>query len=161
PDMAAWLAESGVDVALAEYRGYGECTGVPCLTKVLDDAATLMDALGAAPSEVIVFGRSLGSLAAIELGARHPDLGGVSLDSSMADMEERVRMRVTPGEIDTDEAGLLAALAARFDHRAKLAAARAPLLVIHAANDSMVDASHARRNAEWGRGELVLLPNGD
>lgn len=164
PELADALLDLGVNVLFAEYRGYGASTGQPTLGAILDDAEAVLAASGCRPARVVAFGRSLGSFCAIELAARHPDLGGVILDSSIADPLERILLRVSPGELGATRAELEADVFARLDHRRKLASYPGPLLVLHAAHDSMVPASHAERNAQWGGGtekRLVLLPHGD
>ena len=51
---------------------------------------------------------------------------------------------------------------ARLDPEAKLRAYTGPVLVLHAKDDTMVDASHATRNASYARrATLHLLPEGD
>ena len=49
-----------------------------------------------------------------------------------------------------------------FNHRAKLASYRGPLLVLHADQDDLLDAAHARRLCSWGGGvdkRLMLFPS--
>jgi alpha-beta hydrolase superfamily lysophospholipase len=154
------LAGLGVGACFAEYRGYGGSTGTPSLTSLLDDAHAVADALGVPDRRLVAFGRSLGSLPAIELAARRP-LAGLILESGIADPLERILLRVTPEELGGTHALLAAEASARLDHRRKLEAFAGPLLVLHAARDSLVDRSHAERTAAWGRGQLVMFPRGD
>jgi pimeloyl-ACP methyl ester carboxylesterase len=164
PDYPTELDALGVNTFLAEYRGYGGSTGVPSLTTLLGDSERVFAALGLPEERVVVYGRSLGSFAAIELASRHPGLAGVILESGIADPLERLLIRVTPEELGCTEAALTAAAAERLDHRRKLGAYKGRLLVMHAAGDSMVDSSHAQRNHEWGGGtdkRLLLFPRGD
>jgi len=166
PDMAEEFAKLGVNVLFAEYRGYGASTGAPALGAMLDDAAAVLTASGEAPANVVLFGRSIGSLFAIELAARVPNVRGLILESGIADPLERTLFRVSPEELGVSYAELAGAVAARLDHRAKLGRYAGPLLVLHAANDGLVHASHAERTFAWGAGapndkELVLLPRGN
>jgi pimeloyl-ACP methyl ester carboxylesterase len=167
PDMAEEFAKVGVNVMLAEYRGYGGSTGAsPALGGMLEDAAAVLAASGARPENVIAFGRSLGSLFAIELAARYPNLRGLILESGIADPLERTPFRVTPEELGVSQAELAAAIASRLDQRAKLGRYRGPLLVLHAANDQLVAPLHAERNFAWSAAasddkELVLFARGN
>ncbi|MBW2529715.1 MAG: alpha/beta fold hydrolase [Deltaproteobacteria bacterium] len=167
-DYWPWLVDAwrqrGFGVMLAEYRGYGGSTGTPCLVGMLDDVDALLAATGCADGEVLVFGRSVGSIYALELARRHPTVAGLVLESGIADVLERIRLRVRPAELGTTDEGLAAEVAAHLDHRAKLDRYRGPLLVMHAAGDSLVDCSHGQRLASWGSPddtELVLLDQGD
>jgi pimeloyl-ACP methyl ester carboxylesterase len=167
PEMAEELAKLGVNVLFAEYRGYGASTGGrPALGGMLDDAGAILAASGERSENVILFGRSLGSLFAIELAAREPNVRGLILESGIADPLERTLFRVAPEELGVSHAELAAAIASRLDHRAKLGRYRGPLLVLHAANDQLVVPSHAERNFTWsaaapGEKELLLLPRGN
>jgi alpha-beta hydrolase superfamily lysophospholipase len=166
PALADAFAALGVNPAFGEYRGYGGSTGSPNLPDLLEDAEATFAGLGVPASRVVVFGRSIGSLCALEIASRHPDLGGVIIESGIADMLERILMRVTPEQIGMTEDELVEELARRYDHEAKLGAYAGPLLVLHAEADSMVDASHAERLHRWSAADeatkrLVLLPEGD
>jgi hypothetical protein len=78
-DLAAWLVpwgrelveRSGVDVLLAEYRGYGGIEGAPTYEAAAADAlgalAYAQSELGA--SRVVLFGHSLGSAVASDVAA--------------------------------------------------------------------------------------------
>jgi pimeloyl-ACP methyl ester carboxylesterase len=166
PDMADEFTRLGVNVLFAEYRGYGMSTGSPALEAVLDDAACILAALGESPTDVILFGRSLGSLFAIDLASKHPDVRGLVLESGIADPLDTVLSRVTPAELGVSRSELAAAVADRLDHQAKLGCYAGPLLVLHAANDRLVLRSHAERNFAWAatpaaEKELVLFPRGN
>jgi pimeloyl-ACP methyl ester carboxylesterase len=166
PDMADEFTRIGVNVLFAEYRGYGMSTGSPALGAMLDDAACVLAALGGSPTDVILFGRSLGSLFAIDLASKHPDVRGLVLESGIADPLDTVLSRVTPAELGVSRSELAATVADRLDHQAKLGSYAGPLLVLHAANDRLVLRSHAERNFAWAatpaaEKELVLFPRGN
>lgn len=154
----------GLNVCLAEYRGYGSSSGKPLLATMLDDTDALLRALARPPSELVVMGRSLGSLYAIEMAARHPSIAGLILESGIADLAERLLFRLDPEEIGVSEDTFKDALFHLFDHETKLARFLGPLLVLHTQHDSLVSASHAERNYTWAASatkELRLFPQGD
>jgi pimeloyl-ACP methyl ester carboxylesterase len=128
---------------------------------MLDDVPRLVAACGAPPERVVPFGRSVGSIFAIEAAAHFP-VAGLVIESGIADPLERVRLRLQPGELGLDEAAFAAPFARRLDHRRKLAAFAGPALVLHAADDDLVPPDNARRLAAWTAGpvELRLLPRG-
>jgi len=119
--------------------------------------------VGRQPEELIVFGRSLGSIPAIEFAHRYPEVAGLVLESGIADPLERVLMRVTPGELGVSLSALQEEFRERLDSVAKLRARRKPTLILHTQQDTLVDVSHAERLAS-GPAEnvrLVLFPEGD
>ena len=165
-DQIPWLSDAfeamGVNVFLAEYRGYGASTGEPLIGKMLDDVEAIFGAVES--DEVIVFGRSVGSIFAIEAVERHPEVAGLVLESGIADTHQRLRLRVQPWEMGTTEEAFEAACKARLDHRKKLGAYPGPLLVMHTRYDGLVDLSHGERNHAWAGGadkKLVVFERGD
>ncbi len=165
PDYVDAILMLGLNVCMVEYRGYGASTGVPALGAMLDDADAVIDALGVPAARLIVYGRSVGSLYALELASRHPEIAGLVLESSIADLHERLLLRVTPDELGVTDRALAAEIAERFDHRAKLAGYRGPLLVMHAVDDDLVDPAHGQRHFQWAGSaeddkQLVLFDYG-
>ena len=113
---------------------------------MLGDAGPIFEAVGKEENQIIVFGRSVGSTYAIELAARHPDIYGLIIESGIADPLERLQIRFAPGELGVGEEALARAAAERLDHRAKLDGLRGKMLVMHAADDSILPVSHGRRH---------------
>lgn len=162
PDFAQLLAAMNLDSFFAEYRGYGDSTGKPQLGAMLDDVDALVAAAGG-PEGLVVFGRSIGSIYAIETVRRYPQVRGLILESGIADVLERILLRAGPDELGCSAGDLRSAFAERFDHHAKLAAYPGSCLVLHAQNDHLVSVEHARQNAAWAgdRCRLEILPRGD
>ncbi len=165
-ELGPALAARGLNSFFAEYRGYGASTGRPALVGMLDDVAAIFAAAGGEPDQTVVYGRSVGSIYAIHLAhvltsRGHPPRGLI-IESGIADPLSRVLMRVRPQELGTTLDQLEAEGRAHLDHERKLRALGSTrALVLHAAGDDLVDPSHARRNAEWSGGELVLYDRGD
>jgi pimeloyl-ACP methyl ester carboxylesterase len=145
----------GWDLLLAEYRGYGGSTGEPRLGRMLGDVEPVIRAAGP-PERLVVFGRSVGSIFALEAVARFPGVAGLILESAIADPLERLLLRVDPRELGVDQATFQAAVASRLDHRSKLGRYGGPVLVLHSRHDGLVDVSHAERLAEWAGGPVTL-----
>jgi pimeloyl-ACP methyl ester carboxylesterase len=145
----------GWDLLLAEYRGYGASTGAPLLGRMLGDVEAVLRAAGP-PERLVVFGRSVGSLFALEAVARCPQVAGLVLESAIADPLERLLLRVSPRELGVSGPAFEAAVAARLDQRAKIAGYRGPVLLLHARHDGLVDVSHAERLAAWAGGPATL-----
>jgi pimeloyl-ACP methyl ester carboxylesterase len=161
-DLTPRIQAMGWELFLAEYRGYGASEGRPVLEGMLDDVPAILEAVGLPPERIVVFGRSIGSIYAIEAIHRVPELAGLVLESGIADLYERLALRMRPNELGCTDAELRAAVKARFDHGAKLAAWSGPSLVMHAEQDHLVGIHHAVRNAESAQDSiLVRFPRGD
>jgi pimeloyl-ACP methyl ester carboxylesterase len=146
PVLGPFLAECGWSLALVEYRGYGGSSGVPMLATMLDDGEGVVRELGIAPENVVAFGRSIGSLYAVELAIRLP-VAGLVLDSGIHDLAERMRLRVTADELGVSNEEFEMEVSELFDQSRKLDSFPGPTLVLHARDDKLVDVSHAERNA--------------
>lgn len=153
----------GCNLLLAEYRGYGASTGEPLLGRMLDDVGPVMRAAGAPPERIVVFGRSVGSIFALEAVSRFPHVAGLVLESGIADVLERLLLRVDPEELGASPEELAAAVEARLDHRRKLAGYGGPVLVLHALHDDLVPVGHGEKLAEWAAGPVIprFLDRGD
>lgn len=161
-DFADLFRASGLNVFLAEYRGYGASTGTPAMAKMLDDVPKVLAAVGAPASQMIVYGRSVGSLYAIEAASRTPDLQALVIESGIASPLERILLRVRPEELGVNLEAIEGAARERFDHAKKLGQYAGKTLVLHTRYDSMVDHTHAERNARSARNaELVFYERGD
>ncbi len=158
------FTRAGVNVCFVEYRGYGASDGRPALVAMLGDGESVVRALGVPPERVVAFGRSLGSLYAIELAHRFPQLGGLILESGIASVGANWPLTQEAEEIGCGPDALAGELATHFDHQAKLAAYRGPLLVLHALGDRHLDPTHGDRLHAWGGGankRFLLFPHGD
>ncbi|MDP7016965.1 MAG: alpha/beta hydrolase [Pirellulaceae bacterium] len=156
PGMVDELTRLGLNSLFVEYREYGDSTGTAQLVAMLGDGQRVLEAVGLQPGEVIVFGRSIGSLYAIELAHRHPDIGGMILESGIAAPGERFLAYADLRAAGIDEAEVMAEVKRHFDHRTKLWGYRQPLLIMHCEQDDLVDISHAERNHKWARGYKLL-----
>jgi pimeloyl-ACP methyl ester carboxylesterase len=165
-DSADDFTRLGVNVLFAEYRGYGRSDGTPALGGMLDDVEPIFRALGRPAKDVIAFGRSLGSLPAVELAARHPDLGGLIIESGICDALSRLELRVTPDELGVSADEMFAAVAERLSQKTKMESYAGPLLVLHARHDDLIPVGHAEYLHRWGAGpaaskRLVIFERGD
>ena len=163
PGFVRHLDRLGANAFFAEYRGYGGSTGTPQLGRMLDDVPAIRGAIEKPDQQLVVFGRSIGSIYAIEFAARFPNIAGLVVESGIADVLERIILRATPRELSTTLEEMEQEFAELFDHRQKLGNFTGPSLFLHATGDHLVDKSHAERNAEWAgdRARLVLFERGD
>jgi pimeloyl-ACP methyl ester carboxylesterase len=76
------LSAAGFSVLCFDYRGFGQTPGVASELHLTEDAETAFHALlarGIAAGHIIIWGHSLGSAPAVELAARHPEVGALVL----------------------------------------------------------------------------------
>lgn len=152
----------GYDVFLAEYRGYGASAGRPELGAMLDDVGAIAEVVGVPPTQTVVFGRSVGSLYALEWIARYPETAGLVLESGIHDVLQRLLLRLHPRELGATLAELTQAVHERLDPVTKLRGYPGPSLILHALGDDLVTPDHAEANAAAAtNAQLILLPNGD
>ena len=149
-DYVPWITdlytELGLNLLLVEYRQYGGSSGKAQLVAMLGDGEGAMQAIGIPPSRAIVFGRSIGSLYAIELASRQPDIAGLVLDSGIADPCQRF---LKYGELEAagiSEREVQEESIKYFDHHSKLSRYKNPLLILHTEHDGLIDISQAETN---------------
>ena len=154
---------AGFEVLFVEYRGYGRSGGTPQLEAMLDDLDAIAERCEVPLAHVVPFGRSIGSLYAIEWVKRFPESLGLIIESGIHDLLERISLRVTPEELNSDALSLSNAVHTRFDQGAKLSQFEGPSLFLHAIQDHLVSIAHAERNLEatQGKGTLIRFPWGD
>lgn len=135
------FADCGANLAVVDYRGYGQSTGTPTLRDALRDApAVVEDLRRAGATRLIVMGRSLGSASAAELYARPDDaIAGFIWESGFVDLGRLLQRRGLTLPARWAEADL-----ADFDARRKLSRGDRPLLVLHGAEDTLIDPIEAQ-----------------
>ena len=162
-DFVTLIQKMGCNCFLAELRGYGQSTGQPQLGKMLEDVVPTIEALQRPASELIFFGRSVGSIFAIEAAAKFPQAAGLILESGVADVLERLLLRVDAGELGVSVVEFENEISRKLDHQAKMMGYPGPVLVMHTQNDGLVDVSHGQRLYDWASGKktLKIFPQGN
>jgi alpha-beta hydrolase superfamily lysophospholipase len=155
--IAEAFSSCGLNVFFAEYRGFGSSTGQAQLEKMLSDLDFIMDALDTPSEQAIVFGRSVGSIYALEAAQRFPNIMGLILESGIADVHQRLRLRIRPEELGSNEREFKQDVQERFDHKAKLSGFEGPLLIMHTEYDGIVDLEHAQHNFAWAKSQNKTL----
>jgi len=136
-DFAEVWHEFGVNVLLAEYRGYGRSEGEPGITSCKGDSVEWFDRVAARPDvrreTIVAHGFSLGGIFAAELARERP-VAGLALEGTVASLREAARDRHI-WVLFTRE---------RFDATAVLRGldARVPVLLTHGRRDGVVGFRH-------------------
>lgn len=138
-DRLAELKSRGFGVLMPCYRGYGGSTGRPSESANIADAKIVFGCLlarGCRPSNIIIFGESLGTGIAVQLAASRP-CAGVVLDSPYTSMIDIARLRYPWLPVSW-------LLQDRYETLTHLPGVRAPTLVIHGGADKLVPVSMGR-----------------
>jgi len=142
-DRARLFAAAGLGVLLVEYRGYGGNPGAPSETGLAADAQAALDfiaAEGIAPGRRVVYGESLGTGVAVGIASERR-VAAVILEAPFTSLLDLVAYRYP--FLPRPLAALL--LSDRFDSLARIAAIRAPVLILHGDRDTIVPADLGRR----------------
>ena len=138
-DRLLSFAQSGYGVLMVEYRGYGGNPGTPSESGLLADAAAALDFLGSSGVEtdrLVLYGESLGSGVAVRLAAQH-QIAALILEApftSIADVAQFHYPFVPASVLVRD----------RFDSLSRIAAVRAPILILHGERDRVVPVRYGR-----------------
>jgi hypothetical protein len=148
--LAQALAADGVDVVLAEYRGYGGEPGRPDEEGLCADGAALLDVLereGVTRERLVLVGRSLGTGVAVELALRKPPslLVLVSPYTSFPDLGRSLVGPLAPLIVPD-----------RFDNLGKIPRLACPVVILHGTNDDVVPFRMGERLAAAGKGVRFL-----
>ncbi|MBI2887861.1 MAG: alpha/beta fold hydrolase [Chloroflexi bacterium] len=142
-DIAPFYTRMGVNLCVADYRGYGFSGGSPSFPTMLADAHVLFRAFqevlaaNGASGARYVMGRSMGAHSAVELAAHYPgELRGLVLESGAASAGRLVEYLESAGR------GAEARELERR-HTEKVRAVALPTLMIHGEWDELIPLSRA------------------
>ncbi|MEB3232658.1 MAG: alpha/beta hydrolase [Leptolyngbyaceae bacterium] len=169
-DMAQGFHRLGWHSFLVDYRGYGHSQGpFPNEVRVYEDAEAawlyLVQQRHLSPSQIVVYGHSLGGAIAIELATRHPTMAGLIVEGSFTAMADVVTAMGQYQFLPIDWI-----LTQRFESLEKVRSLPVPLLLIHGTADdiipptmsqSLYDAAPAAQSLVWiagaGHNDLPLV----
>ena len=141
------LRDLGFGVFAYDYRGYGLSQGRASEQHVYADIDAAYDyltrVLRVPPARIILYGRSLGAGAAVDLAARQP-VGGLILESPFL-TAFRVMTRIPLFPFD------------RFRNVDKIGRVRCPVLVMHGEADEIVPLWHGQQLFERVPGPKMFL----
>jgi fermentation-respiration switch protein FrsA (DUF1100 family) len=133
------LVQSGFQVLLFDYRGYGHSGGQPSEEGLYRDAqaawAHLVGRSDTAGAPRIIFGRSLGGAVAVDL-ATHVKADGLIIESTFTSIRTLARLMFS---LPMPE------LPVKYDSLAKIGRLAMPLLAIHGQRDELIPYSDGRR----------------
>jgi len=161
-DVAVLYNRIGINLFVADYRGYGQSGGTPTFSSTVADAHSIFkyfrDTLKSSgySGPLFVMGRSLGSLSATELAASYPkELQGLIIESGFASAGKFLRYLGT----SAPSARLEEFEKANLD---KLRSIIIPILIIHGEWDEIISFEQAEalyRNVGSKDKKLLRIPH--
>ncbi len=160
-EIALLYHQRGLNLSVADYRGYGTSGGSPTLTRLVQDSHVLFQGVREEltrrgwRSDLWIMGRSLGSISALELAYHHQDhLRGLILESGFPSVVSIIEHLGIPAEgVDLK--------AIRQECLRRIEKISLPSLIIHGEVDTLVPLSEARTIYEHlgsKEKELLVVP---
>ena len=151
-DRLLELSGYGKMVLGVSYRGYGKSSGKPSEAGLYQDARAALSfvqhELGYAMSEIIIYGRSVGTAVAVEL-SQHIEPARVILIAPLTSAKEMAK------EMGF---GFLSGIAGdAFNSLGKINHLKSPLLVIHGTDDDVIPFSMGKKLFKQYRGEKKFV----
>ena len=165
-----WVAplynQRGINLFVADYRGYGSSDGKPTVSNMLTDAHALFSGFQDVLSKegfkanVFLMGRSLGSLPAIELAFHYQDnICGLIVESGSAHNFRRLWDYLG----DSEREAMLSE-DTPFLNKVKMRQISKPTLVIHGERDQILPVNEGQelyRNSGAEDKKLLIIPGAD
>jgi alpha-beta hydrolase superfamily lysophospholipase len=138
--------ECGVNLAVADFRGYGHSTGKPIYSSLITDALPIYNQFkkwiddNGLNNSIFIQGRSLGSVCASEIGSYNPkDVRGIIFESGFGSIYNMMtRLFRVQGPNITHEA------LKEYSNDTKIAKFEKPTLIIHGTMDWIIPNSEAK-----------------
>jgi len=149
------VEEVGVQVFIFDYREYGQSEGSINREGTFKDAAAayryLTETRGVAGSDIILFGRSLGTALATDLALKNPSRALI-LESPFTNSQEMAKL-YAPFLFDWRPK-------VPYDNLGRIGGVRVPVMIIHGAQDEIIPVDMARRVFEAAAEpkELYIIP---
>ena len=144
----------GVDLALVDYRGYGQSGGKPSESGLYRDGLAIYDAArqrGFPPERIVLLGESLGCAVAVEVALARP-CAGIVLETPFRSVPLLAKRHYpfVPGFL----------VRARYDSESRIGEITRPKLFLAAERDEIAPVAHARRLYELAKPpkELFVVP---
>ena len=144
-NLAGLFSGLGVELTIADFRGYGKSSGIPTLRSALEDSHKILDFLKdkkLLKKKVCVMGRSLGSAPTIELCSKRSDIQACILESGYADPIPLVERRGLKIDKTTPEENAV------FNNSQKISSVKCPTLIMHGEDDFLISPKEAKLNYE-------------
>ena len=161
--ISPYYTERGINLFVAEYRGYGSSDGKPTILNMIEDAHVVFKKFRKIITEegfagnFFVMGRSLGSIPAVELAFHYQDtINGLIIESGTANNFRRMwdYLASDGGKTILDEES-------PFLNKVKIRHIRKPTLIIHGEEDDLIPVSEGKElytNSAAGDKRILIIP---
>ncbi len=154
--FAPEIDSMGYNILIAEYRGYSLSEGYASLINILEDLSIVINGSKVAHENIVVYGRSIGSIYAVNAVNRFKKIKGLIIDNGISDFYERLNKRVSPEDIDTTENKLRSEILKYFNIEKMMKAYKGNTLVLHSNEDRIIPWSHAKQIYSWAKEPKLL-----
>ena len=165
-----WIAplynQRGINLFVADYRGYGSSTGKPTISNMIGDAHTIFKGFKEIIEEkgvkksLFIMGRSLGSIPALELAFNyHDEIHGLIIESGAAS-----NLRDLWHYLTTAEGEAILSEESLFLNKVKIRQVRKPTLIIHAECDQIISVEEGKelyQNSGAQEKRILIIPEAD
>jgi alpha-beta hydrolase superfamily lysophospholipase len=162
--IAPFYHQKKINLAVADYRGYGASGGSPTFTHLIQDSQLLFAAVREELSRqdlnqnLWVMGRSMGSLSAVDLAYHYPDqMKGMIVESGFASVTRLIKHLNLPARgLNLDPL--------EEERLAMIRRIAVPALIIHGELDILVPVKEAKdlyHHLNSSKKKLVIIPNAD
>lgn len=147
------LHTMGHAVLMIDYRGYGRSAGTPSESGTYRDARAawvyLVEELGVAPADIVIYGRSLGGAVAVWLASSQRP-GGLIIESTFTHLIDMARYHypLLPATWLTR---------IHYDALSRIGDVQCPILAAHSPNDEVVPFHLGRTLAQAANAPLVFV----
>lgn len=163
-DVGSIFNEAGINLFVADYRGYGRSGGTPSVSNMIKDTHPVFKGFkkvladGGFSGGRFIMGRSLGSASAIELASAYPgEFKGLIIESGFCDVSDLLRRL----GISLMQQGNKVIGSPGFERVKKI---KMPALVIHGQYDSIVPLDEGKKvysNLGSTEKKMVVIPGAD
>ena len=164
--VAPFYNQRGINLFVADYRGYGSSNGKPTISNMIGDAHTIFKGFNEIISKegfnrsLFLMGRSLGSMPAIELAFNYQDeICGLIIESGAANNFRRLwdYLGITEKEAVLSEES-------PFLNKVKIRQVHKPTLIIHGEYDQIIPVEEGEelyRNSGAQEKNILVIPGAD
>lgn len=150
------IDDMGYNILIAEYRGYSLSEGYATLINILEDMSIVINGSKVAHENIVVYGRSIGSIYAVNAITKFKKIKGLIIDNGISDFYERLNKRVSPEDVDTTENKLRSEILKYFNIEKMIKAYKGNILIFHSNEDRIINANNAKQIYSWAKEPKLL-----
>ena len=164
--LATFYNQRGMNLFVADYRGYGSSNGKPTVSNMIGDAHPIFEGFKEIiknegfKESLFLMGRSLGSIPAIELAFNHQgEIQGLIIESGTANNFRRLfnLLGISDRDAILSEESL-------FLNKVKIRQVLKPTLIIHGEYDQIISVREGEELAQNSAAQdkrLLIIPGAD